>query len=49
MIATGEHNAFLSGEDVRVLSEMFATHMQNEDTQVAPIAMRLFSPAKWRN
>lgn len=46
MIAAGESDAVLSDEDVRVFSEMYAAHMQKEETQIAPMAMRLFSPAQ---
>lgn len=46
LIAAGGHEVFLSGEDVRVFSEMYAAHMQKEETQIAPMAMRLFSPAQ---
>ena len=46
MIAAGQNDAALSGDDVRVFSEMYAAHMQKEETQIAPMAMRLFSPAQ---
>lgn len=46
MIAAGQPDATLSGDDVRVFSEMYAAHMQKEETQIAPMAMRLFSPVQ---
>ena len=44
-IAAGE-SALLSAEDVRHFAELYAAHMEKEETQIAPMAMRVLSAAQ---
>ncbi|MFZ6656716.1 hemerythrin domain-containing protein [Undibacterium sp. TJN19] len=38
--------ASLSGEDIQAFTALYDAHMQTEETQIAPMAKRLFSPTQ---
>ena len=38
--------ASLSGTEIQAFTELYDAHMQTEETQIAPMAKRLFSPAQ---
>ncbi|HJU70295.1 MAG TPA: hemerythrin domain-containing protein [Paucimonas sp.] len=44
-IATGQ-SAVLSAEEVQHFAEMYAAHMEKEETMIAPMAKRIFSHAQ---
>lgn len=44
-IAAGE-SGLLSAEDVRQFAELYAAHMEKEETQIAPMAKRVLSAAQ---
>lgn len=44
-IAAGE-SASLSADDVRLFAELYASHMEKEETQIAPMAIRVLSAAQ---
>jgi len=46
-IASGASSS-LSGEDVNRFADLYATHMDKEETQIAPMAKRLFSAAQMK-
>ena len=44
--STGQATAYLSVDDVHSFNTLYADHMQIEETQIAPMAKRLFSEAQ---